>query len=84
MRMSGNTFLIKGGGSGIGFCLAEGLVNAGNDVLICGRREAKLKEGPQALRQRGNVACQRRLMPFTISSISALSSWIRRAIRRST
>jgi uncharacterized oxidoreductase len=42
MRMSGNAALITGGGTGIGFCLAQALVNQGNTVLICGRREDKL------------------------------------------
>jgi len=44
MRMSANTVLITGGGTGIGFCLAQALVKAGNVVLICGRREEKLRE----------------------------------------
>jgi uncharacterized oxidoreductase len=44
MKMSGNTILITGGATGIGFGLAESLVKAGNTVLICGRRESKLQE----------------------------------------
>lgn len=44
MKMSGNTILITGGGTGIGFSLARQLVEAGNTVLICGRREEKLLE----------------------------------------
>lgn len=42
MQLSGNTILITGGATGIGLALATALVNAGNEVLICGRREAKL------------------------------------------
>ena len=42
--MSGNTVLITGGATGIGLSLAEALIGAGNDVIVCGRREEKLEE----------------------------------------
>lgn len=48
MKLSGNTILITGGATGIGLALATALVRAGNEVLICGRREEKLREA-QAL-----------------------------------
>lgn len=44
MRIAGNTILITGGGTGIGFALAEAFVREGNEVIICGRREEKLIE----------------------------------------
>ena len=44
MQLSGNTILITGGGSGIGFALAERFATAGNTILICGRRESALAE----------------------------------------
>lgn len=44
MEFKANTVLITGGGSGIGFALAERYVQAGSSVIICGRREHKLKE----------------------------------------
>jgi len=44
MVFKANTVLVTGGGSGIGFALAERFVQAGSDVIICGRREDKLKE----------------------------------------
>jgi uncharacterized oxidoreductase len=46
-----NTILITGGATGIGFSLAETLANAGNKVIICGRREGKLKEARDKLPQ---------------------------------
>ncbi|MCL6598087.1 SDR family oxidoreductase [Alicyclobacillus macrosporangiidus] len=44
MQMTGNTVLITGGATGIGLALAERFLKAGNQVIICGRREAKLEE----------------------------------------
>ena len=51
MQINGNTILITGGATGIGFALASTLVNAGNKVIICGRRENKLKEAMHKLPQ---------------------------------
>ena len=44
MQLSGNTVLVTGGSNGIGLALAERFLAKGNRVLICGRREEKLKE----------------------------------------
>lgn len=44
MLLSGNTILITGGATGIGFSMAEQLIALGNEVIICGRREERLKE----------------------------------------
>jgi uncharacterized oxidoreductase len=43
MKIEGNTILITGGATGIGLALAEAFVK-NNEVIICGRRENKLKE----------------------------------------
>lgn len=51
MKTSGNTILITGGATGIGFALAEAFVAAANKVLICGRRENRLKEAKSKLPQ---------------------------------
>ena len=51
MKTKGNTILITGGATGIGFALAETMLNAGNKVIICGRRENKLNEAKQKLPQ---------------------------------
>ncbi|MEC0452033.1 SDR family NAD(P)-dependent oxidoreductase [Bacillus subtilis] len=47
--MTGNTVLITGGSAGIGLELAKRLLELGNEVIICGRSEARLAEAKQQL-----------------------------------
>ncbi|GGA34165.1 SDR family oxidoreductase [Paenibacillus physcomitrellae] len=49
MKLSGNTILITGGGSGIGLAFAERFIKAGNQVIVTGRREQVLEEAKQKL-----------------------------------
>jgi uncharacterized oxidoreductase len=44
MRTTNHTVLITGGASGIGLALARRFVNDGSTVIVCGRREGKLRE----------------------------------------
>ena len=44
MQLTNNKILITGGASGIGLGLTERFIQEGNTVIICGRREAVLKE----------------------------------------
>lgn len=49
MNLRGNTILITGGASGIGYALAERFLASGNEVVVCGRREDKLREASEKL-----------------------------------
>jgi uncharacterized oxidoreductase len=44
MRLSGNTVLITGGSSGIGYAMAEAFLHAGSTVIICARGEGRLRD----------------------------------------
>jgi uncharacterized oxidoreductase len=44
MKLSNNKILITGAASVIGLGLTERFIREGNTVIICGRREAALKE----------------------------------------
>jgi len=44
MDLKNNTVLITGGSNGIGLAFAERFLRMGNKVIICGRREEKLRE----------------------------------------
>jgi uncharacterized oxidoreductase len=57
MKIRGNTILITGGATGIGFSLAETFAKAGNEIIICGRRKNKLEEAKEKLPQIHTKVC---------------------------
>jgi uncharacterized oxidoreductase len=44
LLLSGNTVLITGGASGIGYAMAEEFLQAGSTVIVCGRNRQRLLE----------------------------------------
>jgi uncharacterized oxidoreductase len=73
MKIKGNTILITGGATGIGFSLAETMVNAGNKVIICGRREGKLKKAKDKLPQILTKVCD----VSNVKERESLFNWIK-------
>jgi uncharacterized oxidoreductase len=57
MKITNNKILITGGGTGIGFALAERFIKDGNTVIICGRRESALEEARSRLPSLITKAC---------------------------
>ncbi|HJT69912.1 MAG TPA: SDR family NAD(P)-dependent oxidoreductase, partial [Terriglobales bacterium] len=49
MRLSGNTVLITGGSSGIGYEFAAQLLKRGNTVIVTGRDEGSLEQARKSL-----------------------------------
>ena len=49
MQITGNTVLITGGATGIGFSIAKEFIDSNNEVIICGRRTQKLEEAKKKL-----------------------------------
>jgi len=57
MKMNGNTILITGGATGIGFSMAAYFCARENTVIICGRRENRLEEARKKLAGLNTVKC---------------------------
>ncbi len=57
MELNGSKVLITGGATGIGFALAKEFIDAGSTVLICGRREDKLKSAVARLGSAKAIRC---------------------------
>ena len=57
MQLTDNFILITGGGTGIGFALAEEFIRMGNTVIICGRRANKLDEAKKKMPRLHTKVC---------------------------
>lgn len=72
MKLSANTVLITGGATGIGFAMAEAFLQAGSEVIICGRREGRLTEARSKHPELHTRACDL----AKIEECKALAEWV--------
>jgi uncharacterized oxidoreductase len=86
MKTAGNTILITGGATGIGFALADALLEAGNEVIICGRRQGKLDGAKRRLSKVNAIRCdisdakeRRALFDWTIRNFPNLNILVNNA-----
>jgi len=54
--LRGKVSVVTGGGRGLGYAMAEGLAEAGSDLVICSRKEANCREAAQSLEKLGIAA----------------------------
>ncbi|WP_373487766.1 SDR family oxidoreductase [Blastomonas sp.] len=57
MQIQNNTVLVTGGSSGIGLAISKALLEAGNQVIICGRDKARLNNAKEKLPALHTYAC---------------------------
>jgi len=86
LDVGGNTVLITGGATGIGFALAQKFVNAGSKVIVCGRRKSKLQAAKQKLPNLHIRQCdvsleseRRRLLHWTMTRFPSLNILVNNA-----
>jgi uncharacterized oxidoreductase len=72
MILNNNKILITGGATGIGLAMAERFTKEGNTVIICGRREAALKEAAKKLPSLVTKQCDL----ATVAGREDLYNWI--------
>lgn len=73
MKLTGNTILVTGGGSGIGEALAHRLHDLGNTVIVAGRRRDALE---RAIAGRANMAA----MTLDVESAESVAEFARRLL----
>jgi uncharacterized oxidoreductase len=86
LDVGGNTVLITGGATGIGFALAEKFVSAGSVAIVCGRRKSKLQAAREKLPALNTKQCdvsveseRRSLLRWTTTRFPTLNILINNA-----
>ncbi|HBF39822.1 MAG TPA: short-chain dehydrogenase [Firmicutes bacterium] len=86
MKLAGNTVLITGGASGIGYAMAEAFLEAGSEVIICGRRENRLMEAKSHHPNLHTIVCDvslesdcRKLLEWTTTHFGDLNVLVNNA-----
>jgi uncharacterized oxidoreductase len=86
LEIQGNTVLITGGATGIGFALAEQFVNSGSEVIICGRRKSRLQTARDTLPNVHTMSCdvsieteRRKLLRWTTTHFPNLNVLVNNA-----
>jgi uncharacterized oxidoreductase len=74
MKRSGNTILITGGAAGIGLAFAERFLKRGNQVIVVGRREEKLREAKEKFPELHTRVCD----VANEADRNALHEWVTR------
>jgi gluconate 5-dehydrogenase len=71
--LSGRCALVTGGGSGLGFAVAQGLSHAGAAVVINGRNREKLEAAAAEMKREGTAAS---IAPFDVTDSAAVADAI--------
>lgn len=76
--LKGKSGIVTGGGSGIGKGIATGLVQAGAEIVIAGRRREKLEETAREIRQFGGPVIS---VQVDVSKMRDIKGLVDRAVR---
>ena len=76
--LKGRSGIVTGGGSGIGKAIATGLVQAGAEIVIVGRRRERLEETAQEIRQFGGAVIP---VQADVSKMGDIKSLVNRAVK---
>jgi 2-deoxy-D-gluconate 3-dehydrogenase len=76
--LKGKSGIVTGGGSGIGKGMATGLVQAGAEIVIAGRRKERLEEAAQEIRQFGGPVIP---VQADISKMEDIKNLVDRAVK---
>jgi len=74
--LSGKVSIVTGGGRGLGLAMAEGLAEAGSEVVVCSRKEQNCREAAKRIRQLGVEAAGVKCDITNPSDISGLRDFV--------